>query len=464
MKKLNYLLMLTIAMVTLFSCQESEPCDGSCPTGTECVGNQCIAIDPCVGVTCPTGQQCVDGTCKDIVFETVNVTGNITSNTTWTADKIYVLNGKVYVTNGVTLTIQPGTIIKGGEGANTLASALVIARGAKILAEGTAEKPIIFTTVVDGIKPGQINSTLTKTDLGKWGGLIVLGKAPVSAANGDVETQIEGIPGDVVEGKFGGSDPADNSGIIKYVSVRFGGAVIGDNNEINGITLGGVGSGTVIENIEIVANKDDGLEIFGGTVNVKNVIVAYQDDDAIDLDMNYSGTIDNFYVIHGGSGTDEALEIDGPEGSTNVNGLFILKNGTCIAADQTVTSGADLKAKAQGTIENVSWAGYKDGKFISVAAGFNADCSEKSDAWTNAKNGKLIVKNCEIISGSLNNASIANLYTASATANCLTAEMQSALDTAVSTFGNKVSAAATIGANKTVFNAWTWAALNNEIK
>lgn len=477
-----------------FSCKEDEVCDGktcgenevldaatcNCVTintapcnGKTCGTNEilnastceCVSSLTCGGKTCATNEylDAADCNCKANPVVPVVVSGEISSNTTWTADKVYELATKVYVTTGATLTIEPGTIIKGRAGTGSLATALVITRGSKLIANGTAAKPIIFTSIEDNIKPGEINSTLTKNDLGKWGGLIVLGNAPISAANGDTETQIEGIPGDETFGRYGGSDAADNSGSIKYVSVRFGGAVIGDGNEINGITLGGVGNGTVIENVEIVANKDDGIEIFGGTVNVKNVIVAYQDDDAIDLDMNWSGTLENFYVIHGGSGTDEALEIDGPEGTTHTTGLFTLKNGTCIAVDQTVTSGADLKSKAQGTIENVSWSGYKEGKVISVAAGYNADCTEKSDAWKNAKDGKLIVKNCEVV-GTVPATSIANLYTASATAACLTEADQTALDAAVSALNNKVVTTPTVGADKSVFANWTWTALNNELK
>ncbi|HOY14502.1 MAG TPA: hypothetical protein PLY70_15245 [Saprospiraceae bacterium] len=496
MMKFNvlFLLMLGFASITLVSCGEDEPCDGkTCAagevldaltcncvstlpcSGKTCAANeilnattcQCVSSQACAGKTCGANQylDAADCNCKNNPVVPVVVSGTISANTTWTADKIYELATKVYVLSGATLTIEPGTIIKGRAGIGSLATALVIAKGAKIIAEGTAAKPIIFTSIEDGIQPGQINSTLTKLDFGKWGGLIVLGMAPISATNGDTETQIEGIPGDVVFGKYGGNNPTDNSGVLKYVSVRFGGASIGDNNEINGITLGGVGSGTVVENIEIVANQDDGLEIFGGTVNVKNVIVAYQYDDALDFDMNYSGTVDNFYVIFGGSGTDEGLEIDGPEGTTNKDGLFTLKNGTIIATDQVVTSGADFKDAAQGTVQNVSWAGFKDGKNISIAAGFNADCTDLgTQAWAKAQEGKLIIKDCEVVSTTLTAASIANLYLRGGAASCLTAEKQGLLDAAVATLNNKVVATATVGANKTVFNGWTWTALNNELK
>src|SRR5690606_10225892 len=129
-------------------------------------------------------------------------------------------DGKVVVGEGVTLTIEPGTIIKGAEGQETLASALVVDQGGKLMAEGTAEKPIIFTSVLDDIEQGQTQgSNLTTTSTGLWGGVIVLGKAPISV-NGDLATaQIEGIPADASYGQYGGTDVADNSGVLKYISI-----------------------------------------------------------------------------------------------------------------------------------------------------------------------------------------------------------------------------------------------------
>jgi hypothetical protein len=157
---------------------------------------------------------------------------------------------------------------------------------------------------------------------GLWGGLIVLGNAPISA---DAESvQIEGIPVSDQNGLYGGTNATDNSGVLKYISIRHGGANIGEGNEINGLTLGGVGSGTVIENIEVVANQDDGVEFFGGTVNVTNLLILNAGDDAIDTDQAWAGTLDNFIVICGT--TDHALEIDGPEG-TLVAGHTV-KNGS----------------------------------------------------------------------------------------------------------------------------------------
>ncbi len=255
----------------------------------------------------------------------VNVNGNITANTTWETGKTYILESRIAVVAGITLTIEPGVIVKGQAGTGANATALLIARGGKLMAEGTASSPIIFTSVADEILPGSVASpNLEPTLNGLWGGLIILGNAPISADASSV--QIEGIPPSDQNGLYGGSDASDNSGIIKYVSIRHGGANIGEGNEINGLTLGGVGSGTIIENIEVVANQDDGIEWFGGTVAVKNVIIWNAGDDAVDTDQSWGGTLDNFIVVNPG---DECFELDGPEGSMEAG--HILKNGTVYA-------------------------------------------------------------------------------------------------------------------------------------
>ena len=195
------------------------------------------------------------------------------------------------------------------------------------MAEGTETEPIIFTSVADEIMPGQVASPNLDPDLsGLWGGLIVLGYAPISADA--VPSQIEGIPPSDQNGLYGGDQPGDNSGVIKYVSIRHGGANIGEGNEINGLTLGGVGFGTVIENVEIVSNQDDGIEWFGGTVNVTNALVWNTGDDAIDTDQSWAGTLDNFIVVNPG---DECFELDCPEGS--MEACHLIKNGTVYAGD-----------------------------------------------------------------------------------------------------------------------------------
>ncbi|MCA1755933.1 MAG: hypothetical protein LC649_00530 [Bacteroidales bacterium] len=258
---------------------------------------------------------------------TISVTDNIDANETWETGNVYILEGRISVLDQITLTIEPGVVIKGREGSGSNATALLIARGGKLMAEGTETSPIIFTSVADQILPGEIESpNLDPTLNGLWGGLLILGKAPISADA--IAIGIEGIPPSDLNGLYGGDDEADNSGIIKYISIRHGGANIGEGNEINGLTLGGVGSGTVIENVEIIANQDDGIEWFGGTVSVKNAIVWNTGDDAIDTDQSWAGTLDNFIIVNPG---DECFELDGPEGSMAAK--HIIKNGTVYAGD-----------------------------------------------------------------------------------------------------------------------------------
>ncbi|MEB2783043.1 hypothetical protein [Algoriphagus persicinus] len=298
---------------------------------------------------------CIEGNDKPVVpvvpetEDVLLINSNITANTTWETGKTYVLGGRIAVTAGITLTIQPGVIVKGEVGSGSNATALLIARGAKLDAQGTATSPIIFTTFADEITPGEIASPNLEPELsGLWGGLIILGKANASLAGDVTETQIEGIPPSDTNGLYGGTDDADNSGIIKYISIRHGGANIGEGNEINGLTLGAVGSGTVIENIEVIGNQDDGIEWFGGTVNVTNAIIWNVGDDLLDTDQAWSGTMDNFILVAGGS-TDHALEIDGPEGSYNAG--HTLKNGTIIG--NAVAELGDFRDGARGTFENI---------------------------------------------------------------------------------------------------------------
>lgn len=204
----------------------------------------------------------------------------------WTSDKTYVLDGFVFVGAGQTLHIEAGTVVQGKPGEDVNASVLIVARGGKILAEGTAEKPIIFTFEGD---TGGSSASLRA----QWGGLIILGKARLNSTPG--ESAIEGLPTNEPRGLYGGNDDADNSGVLRYVSIRHGGTNIGADNEINGLTLGGVGSGTTIEYVEVVGNKDDGIEWFGGTVNARYLISAFCADDGLDYDEGYRGH--NQFVI-----------------------------------------------------------------------------------------------------------------------------------------------------------------------
>lgn len=294
--------------------------------------------------------------------------GILTEDEIWTAENVYILDGRVVVDEGVTLTIEPGTIIKAEDGQETLASALIVDQGGTLIANGTAEQPIIFTSVLDNIQPGQTAGTnLTTDDFGLWGGVIILGRAPISVSGENETAQIEGIPSNEPYGQYGGDDPDDNSGSLQYVSIRHGGVLIGQDNEINGLTLGGVGSGTTIRNIEIVANLDDGIEWFGGTVDVSNVLTWAQGDDGLDADQAYSGTISNAVVVQGnepGSG----LELDGPEGETLPNTApFTLRDITIVGSggDELI---ADLRDGVLCNLENILVYGYGAGAFVRVTS------------------------------------------------------------------------------------------------
>ncbi len=363
------------------------------------------------------------------------LSGTVTANTTLPAG-VYTMVGKYVVPDGVTLTIEPGVIIKGEEGTGTLASALIVSKGGTLNACGTASQPIIFTSVLDNIQPGQLTGTnLTLDDKGLWGGLIILGDAPVSAADGDDISQLEGIPSTSNFGQFGGNNPGDNSGNLCYVSIRHAGALIGAGNELGGLTLGGVGNNTLLRNIEIVAGQDDGLDIMGGTVDVSNVFVGFMGDDCIDLDMNYDGTVLDF-VVYQGAGGDEGLEVDGPEGTTYVDGSFTLTNGTFINTNNLQPS-QDFKDGAQGTVNNVDFNGD-----LWFDLFYNANCSLDT----------CVVKNildtpAKLVFNSIDRANI-ELRTLNTNTCSLTPQQQTNLD-ALTAPGNPTG-------NSNTDNQWTW--------
>ncbi|WP_139925525.1 T9SS type A sorting domain-containing protein [Hymenobacter sp. DG01] len=199
----------------------------------------------------------------------ITVPQTISSDVTWTSNNIYLLTDRVYVTNGATLTIQPGTIIK-GSGLGTL----VIEQGSRLLADGLPNKPIVFTS----------NQPAGSRNRGDWGGIVILGRAPINQPGTPV---IEGVPGRT----FGGNQPNDNSGILRYVRIEFPGIALTTGNEINGLTLGGVGSGTIIDYVQVYASGDDSFEWFGGTVNAKHLIAVAATDDDFDTDFGFTGKV-----------------------------------------------------------------------------------------------------------------------------------------------------------------------------
>lgn len=204
---------------------------------------------------------------------TTTLTGNINTTTTLTSDKVWTLKGYVYVTDGAKLIIQPGTTIVSDVAEK---GALCIERGSQIIAEGTQSKPIVFTS---GRPEGQRTP-------GDWGGIVILGRAKTNRSS---EPTIEGGIGR----PYGGTNDSDNSGVMRYVRIEYAGIAALPNSEINALTLGGVGNGTILENIQTIYANDDAFEFFGGTVNGKNLYAFATADDDFDFDFGYIGTITN---------------------------------------------------------------------------------------------------------------------------------------------------------------------------
>ena len=256
-----------------------------------------------------------------------------TTAVTWYRTNTYVLNGFVYVKNGQTLTIEAGTVIKSKPGNGAAASALFIAQGGKLFAVGSPNNPIIFTAEADNVndpKARRLNGpSLTPFQRGLWGGIVVLGRATINSAEnvtGNAATPkyeiYEGLADAVINGqsvhRFGGGDDDDNSGIIRYVSIRHGGTLLESNKELNGLSLGGVGRGTTVEFVEAYAIADDGFEFFGGTVNTRYLISAFNDDDSFDTDMGYRGKNQFWFGIQDTAAADKGAEIDGDLPKTGV--------------------------------------------------------------------------------------------------------------------------------------------------
>jgi hypothetical protein len=260
----------------------------------------------------------------------------ISVSQTWTQDNTYNLLDQIYVMPGVTLTIDAGTVVASTPTANGSGS-LCITRGAQIFVNGTRDKPVIMTSTNDTATwtGGNPKTGTWRPAAGEWGNLTILGQAFISnslvAGNSStcnannlspMEGLIAGFPGDT-KILYGGNSDNDDSGTIKYLSLRYGGRVIGATNELNGISMGGVGRGTDIHHIDIMNNLDDGIEIWGGTANLKYVNVWNIGDDGFDLDQGYRGKCQFGLIVQGysvdaaqqsGVG-DNNFELDGAEDS-----------------------------------------------------------------------------------------------------------------------------------------------------
>lgn len=261
----------------------------------------------------------------------INVSANIASSATWTADNVYSLQGQIFVLPGATLTIEAGTVIASVDGGS-----LAVSRGAQIFANGQSGAPIIFTSDDDrSTWAGNDPKTGTwRASANEWGNLTLMGAGfisengiPTNSATPSASNfaDMEGLtpPAGTTIGQYGGGNDDDDSGVISYVSFRYGGRVVGLNNELNGLSLGGIGRGTDIHHIEIMNNVDDGIEIWGGTVNLKYFSIWNIGDDSLDIDQGWRGKAQFGLIVQGyslnapqGSGVgDNAIEMDGAEDS-----------------------------------------------------------------------------------------------------------------------------------------------------
>lgn len=323
------------------------------------------------------------------------------SNNNWSG--VIVLDGVVTVPSGVTLTIQPGTfIIAKPAAAGVATGVLAVLKGGVLNANGTASQPIIFTSynLLDG------NASTTGVP-GDFGGVVILGKAQVNT--GTTLNVIEGLtdqsnPADYYYGDTSTTYNTESSGSLKYVRIEYAGRIIGDGNELNGLTLGGVGSGTTLQNIQVSYGADDAFEFFGGTVNASNLIAFAQDDDGFDFDLGYTGTIDcalalaDYNSTHSVSGTSpdsNGIELDNnavgsaalplthptinnltivgvkdqtPHGVKYENGIHVRRHGQLTLNDAVVT-GYPVGIKVEGTGSLISAVNTKAHGFTTAFTG-----------------------------------------------------------------------------------------------
>ena len=306
--------------------------------------------------------------CDDTKKQCV-ISGTIAADLTLSANYTYVLSGGVFVgdkgsdSNDVTLTVEPGVTIYGD---TSSLSFLAVSRGAKLVAEGTKEKPIILTSAnaIDG-----------NAAPGDWGGLIINGNAPLNTgatAEGEGDT-----------GTYGGSDAGDSSGVLKWVEVSFGGKQITSDNELNGIAFQGVGLGTEVDYVHVHMSKDDGVEFFGGTVNAKHIAITGVGDDNVDWTDGWIGKLQFVVAVQYGYDADNGIEADnnGNDNSASPVSSPTLSNVTLVGIPDSSKSDLGLLLR-EGTGGNL---------YNMVVWGFNDTClSLDQDAtFTNASSGKL---------------------------------------------------------------------------
>jgi trimeric autotransporter adhesin len=313
------------------------------------------------------------------------ISGTLTSDTRLTADIAWSLSGKVTVgndnANSATLTIEPGTTLFGKSGADFL----VVARGSKIQAVGTASAPIIMTSVNDMLGLSDNESSA------EWGGLVLLGKAPTNKCDqanlASCQVEAEGEAG-----PYGGNNPEDNSGALKYLQVRYAGFEVIPDNELNGITFAGVGRGTTVEYIQVHNNLDDGVEFFGGTVDAKYVVLTGNRDDSLDWADGWTGRMQHVLVRHNPNNSKANRGIEGDNQSGNFTALPMSKPRI---ANMTIIGNAfDGEDDSEGVLLRAGTAAELYNFIITGPAGMG-ECFEinSDESVTNAGNGEIVLRN-----------------------------------------------------------------------
>jgi len=307
--------------------------------------------------------------------ESTTLEGKISSDRTLKASNVYKIRGIVYVTNGAKLTIEPGTVIQ-GESASK--GALVITRGCKIIADGTKDKPIVFTS--DASTPKR----------GDWGGIVICGNAPTNSSfNGKAGVgQVEGgVNNGEGLGLYGGTTADDNSGTLHYVRIEYAGYAYLPDNELNGLTLAGVGSGTTVDYVEIFKANDDAIECFGGTVNLKHTVFISTLDDDFDTDNGWSGKV-QFGIVMRDSAIADISKSESFESDNDANGSALTPQTSGIYSNITVIGprastanvgnslflcGAQIRRNSSISIFNSVIMGYPTGLLIDASKGTPTD-------------------------------------------------------------------------------------------
>lgn len=324
------------------------------------------------------------------------LTGDITNDRTLTADKKYKLEGFVYVKDGATLNIEPGTVIVGDKASK---ATLVITRTGKINANGTQERPIVFTSAYE---PGIRNA-------GDWGGIIMLGNAPVNVDGGEAKIEGGALPSDAANEKdyvwYGGTDENHSSGSLKYVRIEFAGVAYSADNEINSLTMGGVGRGTTISHVQVYRAGDDAFEWFGGTVNCDHLVATYTLDDDMDTDLGFNGNV-QYVVIQRARNIADVSGSNGFESDNNGNGTTAtpqtaatFSNVTYVGPyEGTTFSGISYNYQNAAQIRRNSAQSIHNSIFIGAPVGLYLDNTKGEPTTANIATGKLNFTN-NIIAG-----------------------------------------------------------------